>query len=83
MTMTEQSSSSPADDAVPGPARVTGRQLRELLADDMWLDELTATTSSATRMCSVGFSDADPPPGNSSSGASSAPISLSKGISGE
>jgi hypothetical protein len=40
MTMTEQSSSSPADDAVPGPARVTGRQLRELLADDMWLDEL-------------------------------------------
>ena len=40
MTMTEHSSSSPADDAVPGPGRVTGRQLRELLADDMWLDEL-------------------------------------------
>ena len=39
MTMTEQSPSSPADD-VPGPGRVSGRQLRELLADDMWLDEL-------------------------------------------
>ncbi len=25
---------------VPGPARVTGRQLRELLADDVWLDDL-------------------------------------------
>jgi putative transposase len=25
---------------VPGPPRVTGRQLRELLADDAWLDEL-------------------------------------------
>lgn len=25
---------------VPGPGRVTGRQLRELLADDGWLDEL-------------------------------------------
>ena len=43
MTMTEQSSSvpsSPVDDEVPGPARSTGRQLRELLADDVWLDEL-------------------------------------------
>ena len=29
------------DDGGPGaPARVSGRQLRELLADDMWLDEL-------------------------------------------
>ncbi len=24
----------------PGPGRVTGRQLRELLADDLWLDEV-------------------------------------------
>ena len=25
---------------MPGPARLSGRQLRELLADDGWLDEL-------------------------------------------
>ena len=43
MTMTDhaQAPSGPDDDdAVPGPARVTGRQLREQLADDDWLDEL-------------------------------------------
>jgi hypothetical protein len=42
MTMTDhaQAPSGPDDDAVPGPARVTGRQLREQLADDAWLDEL-------------------------------------------
>lgn len=27
-------------DEQPGPGRVTGRQLRELLVDDLWLDEL-------------------------------------------
>jgi hypothetical protein len=27
-------------DKVPGPGRVTARQLREQLADDTWLDEL-------------------------------------------
>lgn len=25
---------------VPGPPRLSGRQLRELVADDLWLDEL-------------------------------------------
>ncbi|MCW2621130.1 MAG: transposase mutator type [Frankiales bacterium] len=29
----------------PGPAKVSGRQLRELLADDMWLDELIDRSS--------------------------------------
>ncbi len=29
-----------SDDEVPGRVRVTGRQLREQLADDAWLDEL-------------------------------------------
>ena len=45
--MTEHEDAMPAEpslaDQVIGPAgppRVTGRQLRELLADDMWLDEL-------------------------------------------
>lgn len=28
------------EDDGPGPPRVTDRQLRELLADDAWLDEL-------------------------------------------
>ena len=31
----EQDESGPA-----GPGRVTGKQLRELMADDSWLDEL-------------------------------------------
>src|SRR4051812_40172126 len=30
----------PVDEALPGRPRVTGRRLRELLADDAWLDEL-------------------------------------------
>ncbi len=38
MTMIEQEG--PVEDGVPGPGRVSGRQLRELLADDTWLDEL-------------------------------------------
>ena len=41
--MTERGGSLPAGTRVdegPGPARVSGRQLRELLADDLWLDEL-------------------------------------------
>jgi putative transposase len=39
--MAENSSSgSPREDDGPGPPGVTGRQLRELLADDAWLDEL-------------------------------------------
>jgi hypothetical protein len=29
-----------AGSAVPGPATFSGRQLRELVADDAWLDEL-------------------------------------------
>jgi putative transposase len=42
MTMTDETRAGPGpdDDAGPGPARVTGRQLREQLADDAWLDEL-------------------------------------------
>ena len=28
------------EDGAPGPGRVTARRLRELMADDMWLDEL-------------------------------------------
>ncbi len=38
MTMIEQEG--PVEDGVSGPGRVSGRQLRELLADDTWLDEL-------------------------------------------
>jgi hypothetical protein len=30
----------PGPGTIPGPPRVSGRQLRELLADDAWLDEL-------------------------------------------
>ncbi len=41
MTMTDQTRAEfGSDDEVPGRARVTGRQLREQLADDAWLDEL-------------------------------------------
>jgi putative transposase len=42
MTITDQSRAEfgSDDDEVPGQGRVTGRQLREQLADDAWLDEL-------------------------------------------
>jgi putative transposase len=40
MTMTDDQPSAPDGDEVGGPASVTGRQLREFLADDLWLDEL-------------------------------------------
>ena len=40
MTGSSSSATPPGEDDVPGPPRVTGRQLRELLADDAWLDEL-------------------------------------------
>ena len=41
-TMTDDSTRSrtDADDDGPGPRQLTGRQLREQLADDAWLDEL-------------------------------------------
>jgi putative transposase len=36
----QQLSNEPQKDDAPGPGRVTGKQLRELMADDTWLDEL-------------------------------------------
>lgn len=40
-TMTDDTPApGPADDVPTGPRRLTGRQLREQLADDGWLDEL-------------------------------------------
>jgi putative transposase len=38
--MTDDQPSKPGWDEVAGPARVSGRQLREQFADDLWLDEL-------------------------------------------
>ena len=38
--VTENVSSGQVEGDVPAPARVSGRQLRQLLADDSWLDEL-------------------------------------------
>ena len=38
--VTENDSSGSREGEVPAPARVSGRQLRQLLADDSWLDEL-------------------------------------------
>lgn len=40
MTGKSSSATPPGEDGVPGPPRVSGRQLRELLADESWLDEL-------------------------------------------
>ena len=39
MLMTRDGSAGPEPD-VPGPARLSGRQLRQLMADDTWLEEL-------------------------------------------
>ncbi|MDX6209478.1 MAG: putative transposase [Frankiales bacterium] len=39
-TMTDDQPLKPGWDEVAGPARVSGRQLREQFADDLWLDEL-------------------------------------------
>ncbi len=40
MTGNSSPATPPGEGDVPGPSRVTGRQLRELLADDAWLDDL-------------------------------------------
>lgn len=42
MTGNSSSATPPGEGDVPGPPRVTGRQLRELFADDAWLDELVS-----------------------------------------
>lgn len=39
-TKAYEGGSVPGPGEIPGPPRVSGRQLRELLADDAWLDEL-------------------------------------------
>ncbi len=40
MTMTDEQPPTPGGDEVAGPVSLTGRQLRESFADDLWLDEL-------------------------------------------